>query len=354
MRLVGFVIAVLAAGPALATNVSDELSMGRTQSTPANPRGGTLSDSLSASLTLNDQWAVSLGGMVTLEEKTPAAQRGQFGSSGNAITFLSTGVDFDPSDHVSLGVDFNLSPKSTQYSGMTLTGTETYDALVQAQSSQIGGGFDVSYDTAGDSNLEWMFSAGISGTHFETDQRIARVRTATGAAATPQQIRDYCTANPKKCPIALLKALQQLPAALNSTRLSLGATATIAQDSDITLDVDYFAYAQDPTQVGYYSVAVAGRSSLSGGNGIPLAPLRYLVRPEFVQRFGGLSVKLWVQGGHYVPSAGGTTAGGGLKVQYKLTKGFRMWLSASGQNDVDDQGNSVNSGTFALGAGYRF
>jgi hypothetical protein len=354
-------IAVLAAGPALASSISNEVSVGRTQSTPANPRAGSLSDSLNASLDLDDHWALSLGGMLTLEGQTPAAERAQWGTSASAVTMLSTGIEFDSGEHFAAGADFSWSPRSKQTSGTTLTITEngrdtTADALVEAQSGKFSAGFDVGYDTAGESNLEWAFNANISGTHFSSDQRITRVRTASGAASSAQQIRDYCNApgNRKKCSNALLKALEDLPSTLDSGRISLGATATISQDTDVSLGADYYAYVQDPTQVGFYSVVAVGRSSLSGGNGIPIAPLRWLVRPEVLHRFGAFSAKLWVQGGHYVESAGGTTAGGGLKLQYKFSKVFRMWLTASGQNDVDDLGNNSTSGVFSLGAGYRF
>jgi hypothetical protein len=227
----------------------------------------------------------------------------------------------------------------------------TADAQLKASSSQAVLGLDIAYETAGDSDVEWSFGGGVSFSRFDMLQNIERIRTATGAP-TKQQIQNYCNAT-GKCSTALLKTLEETPALLRSMRLTADVTATLWMDTDVTLSGDFYAYQQDPTQVGYFSVAVAGRQS-TAGNGIPIAPLRYLVRPEVTHRFGDLSAKLWVQGGHYVESAGGTTAGVGCKVQYKLSKLFRMWLTLSGQNDVDEQGNASKSGSVALGAGYRF
>jgi hypothetical protein len=93
---------------------------------------------------------------------------------------------------------------------------------------------------------------------------------------------------------------------------------------------------------------------IAGAGGVPIAPLRYLVRPELVQRMGDFSLRLSAQLGRYVAGAGQTTRGAGARLQYKLTKAFKMWASASGQRDVDSEGNISYSTTFAFGLGYRF
>jgi hypothetical protein len=87
---------------------------------------------------------------------------------------------------------------------------------------------------------------------------------------------------------------------------------------------------------------------------VPLAPLQYLVRPEVAHRFGDFSAKVWVQAGAYVAGAGQGTAGVGTRLQYKVTRKVKLWVTASGQRDVDLTGASSNSGSFALGAAYRF
>ena len=344
--------------PARASNVTNELSVARTESTPDNPRAGNVSDSLHATFNVSDQWSFSVGGAVTLEGQTAAAQQGAFGSSGGTVTRLSAGLDWDKDDHLSFGTTVDFSPQSTQNSGTQVSFTDAQgrsiaaNGLLKATASQASLAFDVGYDTAGDSDLEWSFGASVTGNHFDSVQNVAEVRTASGAIITKQQLKDSCQKG--KCAKGLLGALRETPATLNSAELSLTGTATLSQDTDLALGVDYYGYSEDPTQIGYFSVASAGRTTISGGNGIPIAPLRFVVRPDVEHRFGAFSAKLWVQAGQYVASTGQSTTGAGLKLQYKLSKAFRLWLTLSGQRDVSEDGSDSKSGSTALGAGYRF
>jgi hypothetical protein len=276
-------------------------------------------------------------------------------------------VDFSANDHWTLGALFDVSPRSTQYAGtqvqVTASGGDA-DALLRSITSSWDATFDLSYDTAGDSNLEWSFSADLTRGHLGTDQSITRVRTATGGTATTQSIRDYCASH--KCPRELLLALRpQTGVSLDSNKVSLGGTATAWQNTDFTLVGDY-----------YFCVASVGRV----GQGVPIAPVQYLVRAELLQRIGSFSAKLWLQGGKYVEGTGEDTKGLGIKLQYKFSKAWRAWVTVSGQSDVGvqcsplpaggsasaqcivsagqqgyyTQGEVTNSGGFSLGAGYRF
>ena len=159
-----------------------------------------------------------------------------------------------------------------------------------------------------------------------------RVRLGLGGATVRQETVSYCQAHPriKNCGQALLTALQATPVTLDSERLSANVTATLFTDTDVTLSGDYYLYEQDPTQVAFFTLVAAGR-----GAGVPIAPLRYEVRPEVVHRFGDLSARLWFEAGEYVTGTGQSTAGVGLKLQYKFTKTFRSWVILSGQRDVD-------------------
>src|SRR5205085_7319885 len=89
------------------------------------------------------------------------------------------------------------------------------------------------------------------------------------------------------------------PVTLDSERFSANVSATLFTDTDVTLSGDYYVYQQNPAQVGFFTLVAAGR-----GAGVPIAPLRYEVRPEVVHRFGDLSARLWVQAGEYVPGTG--------------------------------------------------
>lgn len=346
---------VLAASAARASSISNEVGANSTQATDSNPRSGSLSDTLSGTIDLGEQWTLNLGGSFTAEGRTPAAERGAFGSSGNAVSLFDAGVDWDASDHVTLGLSGKFSPQSTQYAGtqITLLSGAVANALVESQSSERGATLELSYDTAGESDLEWAVSGSVSVNSLEVHQRVTRVRTATGVA-TAQQIVDACAARPKTCPRALLATLTDTPFTLDSQRLSAAVTATAWRDTDFTIGGDYYLYPQDPTQVGFFSVATSGRTTVLGGNGVPIAPLHWVLRPEVTHRFGNFSARIWVQGGRYAPGAGQTTAGSGLRLQYKFTRSFRMWTTASGQRDVDQTGSTVSSGGLTLGAGYWF
>lgn len=346
---------VLAASAARASSISNEVGVNSTQATDSNPRSGSLSDTLSGSIDLAEQWTLNLGGTFTLEGRTPAAERGAFGSSGSAVSLFNAGVDWDATDHVTIGLSGKFSPTSTQYAGtqITLLSGAVANTLVESQSSERGATLEFSYDTAGESALEWAASGSVSVNSLDVHQRVTLVRTS-GGVATAQQIRDACAARPKDCPRALLATLTDTPSTLNSQRLSAAVTATAWRNTDLTLGGDYYLYSEDPTQVGYFSVATSGRTAVLGGTGVPIAPLHWVLRPEVTHRFGDFSARLWFLGGRYAPGAGQGTAGSGLRLQYKFTRSFRMWATASGQRDTDQAGNAVNSGAFALGAGYRF
>ena len=348
-----FTVTLLTAAAARASNVSNQISVNNTQETATNPRSGNVSDNLSASFDLSDKWSLDAGITLTAESATPAATRGGFGTSGSLLTMLSAGVNFDATDNWSLSLDGNFAPQSTQSVGTEISiGTATGQALVTSQSSEVDGTAEVSYDTAGDSGLEWNFSLGLSGEHQAIDQAITRARVGT---LTLAQIKALCAAQPKR---KVCEALRDRTAVtLDSEKLSLAATSTIANDTDVTLSGDLYHYEQDPAEVAYPSV-VAARL----GTGMPIAPLQYLIRAEVAHRFGDFMAKLYAQGGKYETGTGAdNTKAIGLKLQYKFTKTFKLWLSASGQTDSsepDPQGGSTppdsKSSTIALGGQYRF
>ena len=353
-------IALLVATPALAKNsISDELSVNSTEATSENPRAGNVADALDATFQLNERFSLTAGAMLTLEGQTPAATAGAFGASGSAVTLFSLGLDWDANDHVSTGVTLDFSPASDQRSGTVLTiqdakgGTSSVNALLGTHSRQAAVAFDVGYDTAGESDLEWAFTAGATFSEYDETQNVVAARTkGTGGKPADFDLKGYCASH--ACSKALRSALQAQSATLDSLRLSLEATATLGTDTDLSLTGDTYLYAQDPAAVGIFSVGVAGRQTISGGNGVPIAPLRFLVKPEAVHRFGDFSAKLWVQGGQYVAEAGGSTQGVGTRLQYKVTRDLRFWLTLSGQKDVDSAGQESKSGAVALGARYSY
>jgi hypothetical protein len=350
---------VLASAPSrAANNVSDEVSSNRVSATPGNPRSGSLSDSLRATFDVGEDWSVLAGVLITLEQSTPAPAGAAFGDRGGLVSTFSTGGEYHPGDNWSFGLSGDFSPRSTQRFGTqinitTTAGDRVADALLRATSASADLQFSVAYDSAGDSAVEWSLTGGATLSHISTDQRVAELQESNGNVQTTAAIARYCQTH--VCSKALLQVIGPMPAAtLDSARLSVGATLTLLQDTDVAIDADYYGYEQDPTQIGYFSLGTTGRTEIAGGAGVPIAPLRYLVEPEFTQRMGDFSARLWLRAGRYVTGTGGTTRGIGTKLQYKLTKALKMWASASLQLDVDSENDLSVSKTFSFGAGYKF
>ena len=356
-----FFLLLAAASAASASSIREEAIVNTTQPTAANPRSGSFTDALNGTIDLSNEWSLNLGGSLTMQGRTPAAQRGQFPESGSIVTLFTGGAGWNVTQNLMLEGGLHLSPQSTQFAGMSVAlrqpdGTETsVDALVRSQTSQEGATFSISFDPAGDSSLEWSYGASVDYSHYNIEQNIPRVRLADGTTVTSATLRQdtsaYCQAHPeiRNCGRALLSALRATPVTLDSERLSATVTATLFVDTDITLSGDYYLYEQDPGQVAFFTLVAAGRAA-----GVPIAPLRFEIQPEVVHRFGDFSAKLWVRGGEYVTGTGQSTLGGGLKLQYKFTKTFRSWVAVSGQRDLDQSDQITRSGSITGGAAYRW
>jgi hypothetical protein len=353
MRCAPLAAALFLAGAARASSVRDEITVGGAQSTPQNPRAGNFSNLFAASVDVGDDWTASGTAQVTLEEPTPAPAGSGFADSGGTVTDFSLGVDWDATDNWTFGLTLDVSPESAiatdaQFPVRTAQGFEQADALLRARSSNVWGEVSVTYDTAGTSDLEWTFTGALALSRFETQQRVEQARVG-GTTLTPAELRTLCSASNSGCR-AYVPAIDGFSDELRSARITAGALATIKNDTDVGLNVDYYRYFDDPASVGVYSIAAVGRF----GAGAPIAPLRYLIRPDVTHRAGALSFRVWVQAGEYAANVGQSTAGLGMKVQYKLTRALRMWIAAIGQRDVGIDGDVSRSGWLSLGAAYRF
>jgi len=361
MRLAAVSIVAALAASARADSVTNQVIVSSTQATEANPRATVFTDMLNSSFDVGDDWSVNAGASLTLQGQTPAGSRGEFGESGSAVTLFSAGVDWSATDQVTISATVDVSPQSTQFAGTPVTlrqanGNEiSGDAEVRSQTSQVAGGIGASWDSPGKSDLEWSFSAGLDFIHYDIDQGISRVRTNAGSTLTAQQLRQqtiaYCSAHPRirNCGQSILRALDSVPTSLDYERFSLGATATLYRDTDVSLLGDAYLYDEDPAKIGFFGLAALGR-----GSGLPIAPLQYRIRPEVQHRMGDFSARLWVEAGEYVAGTGDSTAGIGTRFQYRFTKAFRAWLTLAGQRDVDSGGHVTRSGSVAAGAGYRW
>ncbi len=347
MRLVRLASLLLVAAAARASSVSDEITIAGTQSTPQNPRAGSVSNLLSASVDVGESWTVNASAQVTVEAPTPAPA-GAFPDRGGTVTDFSGGVDWDADDNWTFGITLDVSPESTIGSDARLRGQNPIDVLVQSTSSIASLETLAGYDTAGSSDLEWSFTAGVALSRLETRQH-ADATHEDGTSVSPAELRTRCTPVGSGCR-ALLPAIDGLSGVLRYARVSAGALATVRRDTDVGVSLDYYGYADDPANVGLFTTATTGRF----GTSAPIAPLRYLVRPSLTHRFGAFSLKAWGQAGRYVSEAGQGTAALGAKAQYRFSRFFRMWISATGQRDEDPSGAISRTGILTLGAGYRF
>lgn len=334
------------ASAARADSVSNEIFVNGGQSTDASPRSSIFTDALRASFDLGEDWTVSGGLSLTLQGAST-----QFGDRGSAVSLFTAGVDWSATDNLTLGLTLEGSPKSTQYAGTVIGlrngGSESVaDAELRSESSRLGTGIDLSWDTLGGSNLEWSFDLGLDFLRYDIDQGISTVRSQLNPQQIRQQAAAYCLVHPRQpyCAVGLQGAVT-----LDFERISATLLATLFLDTDVALSGDFYVYNQDPAQIGYFGVASQGR-----GANLPIAPLQYLVQPEVLHRFGDFSARLWVQAGEYVTGTGYGTAGVGVKLQYRFTKAWRAWVTAAGQRDVDAGQNATRSGTISVGAGYRW
>lgn len=329
---------------AAAHSVSDEVSAGDTEHTLRNPRTGYLADKLRGSVDLSDALELRLGVTLTHDNPTPPQHGARWGDTGGDIFSSLLGVDWTQNDHFTLGAELDYSPQNEQRNATTVSLVNAKgelapaDALVRSLSSSWGAVVSVSYDTAGESSVETAVDLSAAVAHFDTRQNLARVEQ-DGTAAGVQAVRDECAKATTQLAIANCRALRPAlrgeAAALTQLTLQGSITETLFTDTDVTLGGAWFLYDQDPTQVGYFSTLVVGRThaTSSFGGGIPVAPLLYDVRPELLHRFGPFQANAWYQYSRYVDNEGyGHLVG--LKLQYAFSKSFRLWASGTWQRDL--------------------
>ncbi len=337
-------------------SISDEVGLGASQTDPHNPRTGQISDTVSASIDVGSGWSLDLSAGLT-RVGAIAASSDQFGSRGGNTVFFSPGVTYEAGDHVLLGLALGFSPKSTLLADTTLAytgplgGTTEADAQLSSTTSSSNVRLSFSYDTLGESNYETALDFDVVASHFDTEQHIEKLRGPNGGVVDQAQLQAYCQTH--VCSGQLLGLLRSRATPLNQTQVRAGIVETFFQNTDVGLSGAYFFYDRDPTDIGFFELATAGRSMLSFGNGIPLAPVQWSLRPEVTRRFGDFSVRLWLEHGLYVDNEG-TTNVLGVKLQYKFSKTFRMWVTASWQRDRDIEDNVTAFNQVALGAMWLF
>jgi hypothetical protein len=346
---------------AWANSVMDELGFGSTAATTTSPSAGFTYDRLGGEGDIGEHWDIRGDVMLTHDMPAPAQQGARFGSSGGNILFFDLGFDWLPSDHATVGAEFDFAPKSNQFSDaqMTVTladgGTAPADADLRTSTSSLGFTLNVGLDTAGDSNWESAGNASLAVTHFSTEQSIAAVANRRENFALPT-LKAYC-AQPPATTTALAPpicpALLGEPGDVTQSRIAVNFTETIHEDNDVGVTGAYYIYDKDPTTVGYFTLATRGRLSTGLGQGLAIAPFQYTIRPEVAHRFGPLRLDVSYQYGQYVPGQGYSN-NVGLKAEFKFNRMWKVWLTGILEKDVDGSGNPTSSGSLAAGVRLRF
>jgi len=348
----------------LAHSVSEEVSLSTTQQAQQNPRTGAFANTVTGVIDASEAVSVTVDLGFTHDNGTRTQVGTETGySPGGNILLGAVALDWMPSEHWMFGGAVDVSPRSVTTSRTTVlvedtaTGQQTEaDAELRTVSSVWGVSLSGGYATAGLSDFEGAVDASAALTRFSVTPSLTRLETRLGPLSA-DQIRAFCSrpqlsrANRALC-TTLLAALRGEPATLEQLRLSLSFTGTLSQDTDVGLVASLYAYDRDPTSVGYFSVLAVGRT-VTVGNGIPLAPVQFSVRPLLVHRFGKLSLDGAYQFGRYVDDQGAFHAFS-ARAQYRFNKAWRAWLRLSAQVDLDADGRPLRSSAVTAGVRYTF
>lgn len=370
---------ILYVGPASGSSVSNEVGGQVTQTTPSNPRAGNVADLFKANMDVAEALVLRAAVGFTYEFATPTPTGGSFKGTDTSVFAFSLGLDWEVTEALSLSVDGVVSPSSTQAANTVITltgplgGTVDRNGLLQTVASSYGAGVSADYSIGNPlaDRLAFTLDADVGWLAITVDQSLERLENEMGTAGeSVARIRSFCETTTVPAQVHRCQALQSLLGTgtdtLNEFRLAAGATVTVARDTDVGLHAAYYLYSQDPADFGYYSALNSGRTALhnvSLGNGVPLAPYLFTVRPDVTQRLGRLSLGLWYQFGLYASDLG-TSQVVGVRVQWALSDAWKLWVTGSLQVDLQPPfttGSPLASGTqttlsgaFALGFRVRF
>lgn len=354
------VLAVLiVASKARADGAFDEVSAGSVQQTATSPRSSWTADKLGALWEPSDAFQLRLDVTGTHAFGVAPSSSAPFGESTNDVLLANLAGEYDPDDHWSFRIGAGGSPSAqisttTTVPFATMTGaTVDADAKLDSTGWSASGTASVGYDTAGGSNFELATVATATVNYFDTREDVSALQRRDGQTLTTMQLSDYCTTH--ACSPQLESVLAAQTSKLAQTVLDWNVTAQIYRTTDVTLDAAYYVYDHDPTQVGYFALASAGRSSSGGGPQI--APLSYTVAPALVHRFGQLAVIATFSYGKYFDDEGYDLTSN-LKVQYRFKLGperrLKVWGKLVGSRDTDQTGAQIWSGWAASGVQYSW
>jgi hypothetical protein len=379
-------MSVLLPTAAQASNVGLLGNLSRTPASDGYPGGGSTGGGVSGGYDFSDAWSID-GSFSLSRPITQPVTEGPLAGKTKGATVSSIGLgaswtpafDWNPDGQWSLAFGVAFSPKATEKSSTTLgleqmingsMQTVDAEALLKATSSSAGASLSLTYDTMGDSNWETAVELSASPNRLATTQTIEEMVTAQGTTVTRDKLLQDC-ANVYPKQLKLKKTCERLTpltanheAAVVSVPITLSIDETIHQNTELSVSGTWYWYSDDPNDVGYFTLASAGRplpgtttkappNTASFGTGVAIAP--YSLRTAFAAAHKIGPVKLSATFGHaeYLDDAGYNNSLG-LRANWKITKHWRVSASLATQNDVDADDEATRSYSGSAGVKYTF
>ncbi|MSP91480.1 MAG: hypothetical protein EXR79_06715 [Myxococcales bacterium] len=364
---------------AFASNIGTSYSLSRTPATEGYPASGGQSLSLSGSWDASE--TLSIDPNLSMYKAYATTDASGVVTPGTASWTLGLGAGYTWSDHWVFGVAGSFAPATTGMNATTLglenekgQGIDVHGTLSDKSGSQ-GAELSVSYDSAGDSSVEWGVALAVPVSRYTTTQTFA---PDAGNTENPK----FVNLAQKKCAVAAQKSappsdLCKTLAAMSKTQgdfifevpLNVNLNLTLWEFSGVSLGVTKYIYSKEPSEVGYFTLTSANRkaaqsavdkapkaaadrtSAMSFGSGIATGSTDTAVSLSLSHRFSAWKVGVTMAHTAYREEQGGNWSVSG-KVYLKLNKTWRVGVNASDQRDTDSTG--ANTQSFSAGGNLRF
>ncbi len=331
------------------------------KSTAENPVSNETTGTLAGEFGLTGVLSFDLSLAATDLSATSPASGAQFGSSGGDRLNLLGGLSWSPNEHATLGAFAGGSPSSSFDVGTQFTvGDAVASALVRTDSRSLTYGVRGEFQTAGESPFESDLTLALSRTDLTVDQTLEQLDASAVVGGTDGLLRQCRNSHAAACR-AIETTFVPSPRSLKVHDLAatLGYTATLAQATDITVELTHHSYSgDDPNGVGYFGGVVVGRgaagvrglgrghgpaaasSTLALVGGIPLGPPETTAGAGVSHQFG--TIRLGIVAGYenyFESSANEKSIGASVAVD--LSTVWRATVVFTHTRGVDDSGNVV-------------
>lgn len=378
LHLLEALLALLVAGTARASSVSDELSVGLVQSSPANPHGTSLTDQLRAHFDVGEDWDLLVGAGLTHAWATSPPKGGHFGTSSANVGSLTAGPTWDVTPRLDLygtaswsptasqSYEENVRVKNPQPPPTTIPASLLVDGTTGLYGVTVGAGYIFGGREVEDFVVGGLaLDLSVAWTGYVIGQQVSDVYV-TGGELTAAEVLRQCRVGeiPAATCNRLRPAIKGAQDTLNQIRLALYGTQPLGATTDLDLGLSYDVYDQDPAIAGSFtSRAGVLLFQASAATGLPLAPERLSARAGIDQAVGTVELSPWYQYTLYASDEGWQHAVG-LTVRVKLGRDWRVWATGvaffdaltttTGSTTSPPPRVSLVSGTVAVGVRARF